>query len=100
VDAAPLITAGAVAAAVTSIGVLAGGGWRGVRRLGRIANSVEAVPELAAWVAVMSSDVSALKAEMHPNGGRSLKDQVTRIDERTETTAHRLAEHIGRCSHG
>lgn len=96
-----------IAGGAVSIAVLIGMSWRSMRNAGRTADRVAQVPELANQVATMTADLAGVRAEMHPNSGSSLRDVVNttrelvvRIDQRTEDTAQRLAEHIGRCSHG
>lgn len=61
-----VLLAGQVAMAITALGALLAGAWWLVRRIVHIADAVD---------------------QLLPNGGASLKDQVTRIETQ-------LAEHI------
>ena len=96
-----LIELGKVAAALAALSglaVLAGKAVRGllrtVRKLGRLADEVlgdgEKRPGWGKRLTSIEQDVGALKrtsatvaAEVRPNGGSSLKDQITRIEEAT-----------------
>jgi hypothetical protein len=96
-----LIEFGKLAGALVAIAgllVLAGKAvrWmlRSLRRLGRMADEVlgdgDERPGWGQRLAVIEKDVTALKktsatvaAEVKPNGGSSLKDQITRIEEAT-----------------
>jgi hypothetical protein len=98
-----LIELGKVAAAVVALAglvvliVKAGRGmFRTVRRLGRVADEVLGDDDRPGWgkrlaalestTSALSSKVSAVLAEVKPNGGGSLKDQVGRIEEATGAT--------------
>jgi hypothetical protein len=64
-----LIYLGAGAAALIAIGALARGVWRINRRIVVIVNAVQ---------------------ELSPNGGRSIKDTVTRTEEKVDDTASKV----------
>lgn len=64
-----LIYLGAGAAALIAIGALARGIWRINRRIVVIVNAVQ---------------------ELSPNGGRSIKDTVTRTEEKVDDTASKV----------
>jgi hypothetical protein len=96
-----LIELGKVAAALAALAGLAiligkavRGMLRSVRRLGRMVDEVlgdgDERPGWGRRLASMEQDVAALKrssatvaAEVKPNGGSSLKDQITRIEQAT-----------------
>jgi hypothetical protein len=99
-----LIELGKVAAALAALAgfvVLLAKAVRGmirtIRRLGRLTDEVlgdgDERPGWGKRLAAMEQDVSTLKArvstvlaEVKPNGGGSLKDQITRIEEATGAT--------------
>lgn len=56
-----IIVAGQIAGALLAVGGLLSGGWWAARKLVHIADAVK---------------------ELSPNGGGSIKDQITRIDSR------------------
>jgi hypothetical protein len=66
-----LIYLGGSAAALLAIGALARGVWRINRRIVTIVNAVQ---------------------ELSPNGGRSIKDTVTRTEQKMDETARELCE--------
>ena len=66
-----LIYLGGSAAALLAIGALARGVWRINRRIVVIVNAVQ---------------------ELSPNGGRSIKDTVTRTEEKVDATSRELCE--------
>lgn len=70
-----LVSIGGSAGAVAAVSVVARGAWRSARRIVRIAEAVE---------------------ELTPNSGHSIKDTVTRIDERLDGMDGRLAVLAGR----
>jgi hypothetical protein len=98
-----LIELGKVAAAVVALSGLVvllvkavRGMFRTVRRLGRLTDEVLGDDDRPGWgkrLAAIEQDVTGLKAkvtqvlgEVRPNGGGSLKDQITRIEEATGAT--------------
>jgi len=65
--------------------------WRGIRKLGHLADDfageparpgVPGRPSLMERMAAVEQDLSRVKAEVTPNGGGSLKDAVVRIEQR------------------
>ncbi|MFG2056698.1 hypothetical protein ACGFI9_22010 [Micromonospora sp. NPDC048930] len=86
----------AVVAAIAALGKAAAWLWRRSRQLGHLLDDVlgepargdqPARPSLMARVAgiedrlaVVEKSAAVIEHEVKPNGGRSLKDQVTRID--------------------
>lgn len=72
-------------------------GWKGVRamirtvrKLGRLADEVlgdgDERPGWGARLTALEKKVSTVLGEVRPNGGGSLKDQITRIEEATGAT--------------
>jgi hypothetical protein len=92
--------AAAAVAAIAGLGVLLAKAVRGmirtVRKLGRLADEVLGDGDRPGWgkrLKDIESTVDGLKAkvanvldEVRPNGGGSLKDQITRIEEATGAT--------------
>lgn len=92
--------AAAAVAAIAGLGVLLAKAVRGmigtVRKLGRLADEVLGEGDRPGWgkrLNDIESTVDGLKAkvanvldEVRPNGGGSLKDQITRIEEATGAT--------------
>lgn len=79
---------GAVAGGVAGAGYLIRVGWRRARQLGHLLDDVlgeparegqPARPSLMARVARIEERVTVIEHEMRPNGGSSVKDQVTAI---------------------
>jgi prophage DNA circulation protein len=93
--------AAAAVAAIAGLAILIGKAVRGmlrsVRRLGRMVDEVlgdgDERPGWGKRLASMEKDVAALKrtsatvaAEVRPNGGSSMRDEITRIAEATGAT--------------
>lgn len=86
--------AAAAVAALFGLGTLAWKGLRGmlrtVRKLGRLADEVlgdgDERPGWGARLTALEKKVSTVLGEVKPNGGGSLKDQITRIEEATGAT--------------
>lgn len=105
-----VIRMGAVAAALTAIIGLLVIAWKGGRRglvfARRVVHLVDDVlgepahgsqPARPGWgdrLGAIEADLSAIKAEMHPNHGSSLRDVVDRVERRVERVEHRLDEHL------
>ncbi|MEV2277883.1 hypothetical protein AB0I72_20085 [Nocardiopsis sp. NPDC049922] len=68
-----ILTIGGAAGALLTIGALIRAAWRANRRIVRIANAVD---------------------ELVPNGGNSIKDQVTRIEGQITTLTKRFDDHL------
>jgi hypothetical protein len=86
-----------LAAGLGALGWLVTKTWRGLRSLGHLADDLRGEPArpgvparpgimdrlafMEHRLAVVESDVGKVKAEVTPNGGGSLKDAVTRIEQ-------------------
>lgn len=91
-----LIEFGKSAAALAAIAGLVTLGWKGlramirtVRRLSRMADEVLGDDERPGWgkrIAALEAKVNTVAAEVKPNGGSSLKDQITRIEQTVITS--------------
>jgi len=88
---------GAVAAALTAIGVLALGLWRLARKAGDVLTDLaqeirrEIVEDVEAKIA---PQLGRLIAEHQPNGGSSTYDAIVATRDRAEVTEQLLREHI------
>lgn len=91
-----VVAACSATAALVGVGTLV---VRGERRARRIVNGLLGDGGRHLGVLTMvrlhGDRLEAIEAQLHPNGGRSLRDVVTRIDDRTVQIQHRLDEHIG-----
>ena len=92
-----LIEFGKLAAAVVAIAGLIALGWkvargvfRTVRRLGRMADEVlgdgDEHPGWGKRIAALEKQLGTVAAEVKPNHGSSMRDQINRIEEATGAT--------------
>ena len=85
-----LLSLAAIGAAVLSLLGLGRAMIRTVRKLTRMADEVlgdgKDRPGWGARITALEQKVSTVAAEVKPNGGSSLKDQITRIEEATGAT--------------
>lgn len=71
--------------------------WRASRAVHRLADDLlgdDERPSLMQQVVTLNVDMAAVKAEMHPNHGSSLRDAMDRVERRQQRDGQRLDEHL------
>lgn len=85
-----LLSLAGIGAAILSLFGLGRAMIRTMRKLGRMADEVlgdgGSRPGWGARITALEQKVNTVAAEVKPNGGSSLKDQITRIEEATGAT--------------